>query len=376
MPDEQEYTASFPVAGVNASCEYSRQPVDTTPVGENVRAYDTLAERERGGSRSGLSKFIDELVNGASVIQHLAVVVDPQNEALANAGDDIEDPSDNGRNLLDDGVTVRRVRAGGSANRHKTGPAVPALIRQAPSVGHFGGDASPSVRTLTPGLAVLFGSQLFVIVQLPGGFSSAISSVTDSAGHVYTLEVELPPAFNVTANTRLAVYRTRVTTPGALVLTVTFTGVPTVPGSIIAAIEFTGLSSSAPVLDTSRDVGTFSSFTGTVTATAPTADCSSNQNIVLGVWAGPLGTAGGSPVTSRARTYDENPAVVLPRVTPTEVLHAPATGDIFGGSRVFASRVAEPIILTGGAVVQTLQFTFAAPTTGAWLAIGLVLQKA
>ncbi len=131
MADEQEYTATFPVAGVDASCEYSRQPVDTTPVGQNVRAYDTLAERERGGSRSGLSKFIDELVNGASVIQHLAVVVDPQAEALANAGDDIEDPSDNGRNLLDDGITVRRVRSGGSASRHRTAPVAVALVQQA-----------------------------------------------------------------------------------------------------------------------------------------------------------------------------------------------------------------------------------------------------
>lgn len=69
----------FPTAGLNVATEFGRQPKMTTPEGENVRAYEVLERRERGGSRPGLIKYIAQQVpGGASVIQHLTVVVDPQ----------------------------------------------------------------------------------------------------------------------------------------------------------------------------------------------------------------------------------------------------------------------------------------------------------
>jgi hypothetical protein len=83
VPEPQEIPSPFPVGGVDVSCEFSRQPPGTAADAENVRSFDTLEDRMRGGSRPGLSKFIDERVNGVSVIQHLAVLVDPTTLALS-----------------------------------------------------------------------------------------------------------------------------------------------------------------------------------------------------------------------------------------------------------------------------------------------------
>lgn len=96
MPDT-EIGIQFPTAGADLSSEFERQPPLTTPDAANVRAYDTLGERERGGSRPGLSKLIDATVNGASVIQHITVVVDPTLPGLNADSDvgDVPDPSTN-----------------------------------------------------------------------------------------------------------------------------------------------------------------------------------------------------------------------------------------------------------------------------------------
>lgn len=143
MADEKEMGVPFPVAGIDLSSEYGRQPPMTTPEASNVRGFDTLAERGRGGSRPGLTKFIDSTVNGVHVIQHLTVLVDPQEPALPIAGFDIPDPSDNGRNLLTDG-SVRLVRRGGSGNRHLVNPGSPPRDRQQYA---FGGQNNPAVST-------------------------------------------------------------------------------------------------------------------------------------------------------------------------------------------------------------------------------------
>ncbi len=66
----------FPTLGLNVSCEYGRQPAGTTPEGVNVRAFEPDTNRERGGSRSGLSKLIDEVVYEADgEVQCLAIIV-------------------------------------------------------------------------------------------------------------------------------------------------------------------------------------------------------------------------------------------------------------------------------------------------------------
>lgn len=74
----------FPKAGLHTSSAFGRQPVRraadgtyvrTTALGQNVRAYDSSAGRERGGSRPGTKKFLSTTVNGAFVTQHLGVLV-------------------------------------------------------------------------------------------------------------------------------------------------------------------------------------------------------------------------------------------------------------------------------------------------------------
>lgn len=77
----------FPLGGINVASAFAKQPnvpIDqsigwyarTTPVAENVRAYDSDG-RTRGGSRSGLSKSIAPRLPGAIMSIGSVVVVDP-----------------------------------------------------------------------------------------------------------------------------------------------------------------------------------------------------------------------------------------------------------------------------------------------------------
>jgi hypothetical protein len=84
-------TVHFPSAGLDLSVAFGQQPArETAAVGYarttadavNVRAFEPLADRCRGGSRSGLRKYVPALCGSANLIQHLAVLVDPQAQAL------------------------------------------------------------------------------------------------------------------------------------------------------------------------------------------------------------------------------------------------------------------------------------------------------
>lgn len=72
----------FPTSGLNTSTDFAEQVPGTTPSGTNVRGYEPNTDRNRGGSRPGLVKYLDAQANGVSVIQHLNVIVDPQAGAL------------------------------------------------------------------------------------------------------------------------------------------------------------------------------------------------------------------------------------------------------------------------------------------------------
>jgi hypothetical protein len=72
----------FPLNGLNVASTYDSQPSGTTPVGLNVRTFEALTRRGRGGTRPGLSRYINAQVSGANKIQHLTYIVDPQAEAL------------------------------------------------------------------------------------------------------------------------------------------------------------------------------------------------------------------------------------------------------------------------------------------------------
>jgi hypothetical protein len=117
---DKDITVGFPVAGVSAATEYGGQPPGTAVAAQNVRATDALATRLRGGSRPGLTRYVDAPVDGTvgHEVQHLAAIVDPTVDALLTSfeaydppgGDNpgVEDPSDGTRN------PGRLVRPGGS----------------------------------------------------------------------------------------------------------------------------------------------------------------------------------------------------------------------------------------------------------------------
>lgn len=80
---DQSVDFHFPLGGVDTSAAFDRQPARqtsfgyarTTPVGVNVRGFDSSTGRTRGATRPGLSRYVNATMNGANSIQCLDVVV-------------------------------------------------------------------------------------------------------------------------------------------------------------------------------------------------------------------------------------------------------------------------------------------------------------
>jgi len=70
----------YPFKGIDENWAFRRQPEGTTPDALNVRPFDGLEHRARGGQRGGLSKYVADTVNGVNRIQALGqvtVALDP-----------------------------------------------------------------------------------------------------------------------------------------------------------------------------------------------------------------------------------------------------------------------------------------------------------
>ncbi len=94
---DQYSELQFPLNGLYLATENETPPPNTTPVGSNVRTFETLTGRGRGGSRPGLKQYIpDQLIPGVKV-QHLAVIIDPQAAGLFGGvgSDSTTDPARN-----------------------------------------------------------------------------------------------------------------------------------------------------------------------------------------------------------------------------------------------------------------------------------------
>jgi hypothetical protein len=93
MPDKEGFSdLHFPAAGLDLSDAFStqkpRQLPDgqyyrSTPIAQNVRAYDPVTDRLRGASRPGLAKYLPAAVVEAWIVQELAVIVTVAPEAQA-----------------------------------------------------------------------------------------------------------------------------------------------------------------------------------------------------------------------------------------------------------------------------------------------------
>lgn len=82
MPN-QDVPLEFPVKGLSVTREFSQQPEGTTADCDNVASKDSIAGRNRGGSRAGFSKYVDGQSNNGSVqFQGMKMIVDPTSEAL------------------------------------------------------------------------------------------------------------------------------------------------------------------------------------------------------------------------------------------------------------------------------------------------------
>jgi hypothetical protein len=90
----QIITLAFPVLGIDVSCALEKQTPMTTAFGTNVRGWEPASGRNRGGARPGLSQYIpQQLPGGASEVQMLQVVVDPQAIALPFVSGPLADPN-------------------------------------------------------------------------------------------------------------------------------------------------------------------------------------------------------------------------------------------------------------------------------------------
>lgn len=126
IPEEAFVDMPFPVNGTDVSDAFDSQHPNTTPDAMNVRTFEAITHRARGGSRPGLSKHINQKVGGlTSEIQHLQIIVDPQADALS-ANFDVSppgmiDPSTNNVFILGGSIDIklrrnnnRPVRVGGT----------------------------------------------------------------------------------------------------------------------------------------------------------------------------------------------------------------------------------------------------------------------
>lgn len=87
MPLPQPVPLDFPLRGLDTSVAAGLQKPLTTPLGTNARSQDPLARRVRGGSRTGLTRYIDARVNGVNPVQDLNFVITQDADATLYAAD-------------------------------------------------------------------------------------------------------------------------------------------------------------------------------------------------------------------------------------------------------------------------------------------------
>jgi hypothetical protein len=109
----------FPLSGLDASRAFARQAPETTAHAQNIRSYDRLEDRKRGGSRPGLTRWINGAMPGG--VQGLGSVA-ATGEQFVIGYFPFEWPD-----FVLDPVNFGNVRSGGSGFPSIPGRVVPAI---------------------------------------------------------------------------------------------------------------------------------------------------------------------------------------------------------------------------------------------------------
>lgn len=192
----------FPLRGIDVSVPLGLQPKLTTPIGENVRGFEPITGRGRGGSRPGLSRYIFfEALPGE--IQHLNFVVDPTTDALLldedyyNTNDFIDDPSTNNRFLAG-----RPQRAGRAARRRI--PVGRKVRTKGSGINTSRNRAGSALSTIDVAISILIGNTVTETTSLtaPGTvtFSRSGTMYYDPGGQNVAVSVSITVTVTVTAS--------------------------------------------------------------------------------------------------------------------------------------------------------------------------------
>src|SRR5438270_650478 len=68
---------TFPISGIDLTTPFEGQRPGTCLTAQNVRGWERSSQRDRGGSRPGLTQYIPFQVNGSNSIQDINSFVAP-----------------------------------------------------------------------------------------------------------------------------------------------------------------------------------------------------------------------------------------------------------------------------------------------------------
>lgn len=203
MPSpEQLLELTFPLKGINTETEFQLQPDDTTPIAINVRSIDPVEHRNRGASRCGIRKYVDQKLGLLSLIQHLNVIVDPTIEATLSEVDLedrlIDNVEDNGSNrrarLMRRGPNY--MRTGGNGVRYRKNSQAPRAVDD--TINATVGGASVTIQPLDND--TYSGAATFSVVGRSRNFVGSYSVAGPIGGWDFTYT---PPATGDAATMRV-----------------------------------------------------------------------------------------------------------------------------------------------------------------------------
>ena len=174
-----EALLSFPLRGINITSPQDEQPEGTCVNCQNVRIFDALEGRARGGIRPGLVKYNSSLISGANRIQVIEYAT-----TVANTGPPTS------------GVGQRTIYSGAVANGVITRFDTGSTVANATASGS---------RSLSATAPVIFGAELYGSVYYTDGISYKIWVAANNTATDWTPTAGSLPGTDGTRVARLIV---------------------------------------------------------------------------------------------------------------------------------------------------------------------------